>query len=159
MAKKQDTPAKVPSENPEVVTLKRQLEETTNLWKRALADYQNLQKRVQEEKSEFVKFSAKILIEKLLSVLDDLEKAQAHLKDQGLGLTLKKLEDVLKLEGVKKIDAVGAVGKDYDIQSMEAIVMEEGKEAGKVLAELRPGYTMHGAVLRPAQVKVSQKKK
>jgi molecular chaperone GrpE len=95
----------------------------------------------------------------LLSVLDDLEKAQAHLKDQGLGLTLKKLEDVLKLEGVKKIDAVGAVGKDYDIQSMEAIVMEEGKEAGKVLAELRPGYTMHGAVLRPAQVKVSQKKK
>ena len=40
---------------------------------------------------------------------------------------------------------------------MEAIVMAEAKEDGKVLEELRSGYTMHGAVIRPAQVKVSKK--
>lgn len=139
--------------DPRVDELKQELEECQNQWKRALADYQNLQKRVSEEKAEFVKFSAKTLIEKLLGVLDDLEKAQEHLKDPGLGLALKKMNDVLKQEGVEKLDVVG---KDYDIQTMEALMMEEGKD-GKVLKELRSGYTMHGAVLRPAQVTVGQK--
>jgi len=139
----------------QVAALTTQLESVTNQWKRALADYQNLDKRVEEERIDFVRYAAKNFIVRLLAIVDDFEKAQAHVKDQGLGLALKKLFELLKQEGVEKIDTLG---KEYDIHSMEALVTEEGKDDGKVLAELRSGYTMHGAILRPAQVKVSKKK-
>ena len=139
----------------QVAALTTQLESVTNQWKRALADYQNLDKRVGEERIDFVRYAAKNFIVRLLAIVDDFEKAQAHVKDQGLGLALKKLFELLKQEGVEKIDTLG---KEYDIHSMEALVTEEGKDDGKVLAELRSGYTMHGAILRPAQVKVSKKK-
>ena len=139
----------------QVAALTTQLESVTNQWKRALADYQNLDKRVEEERIDFVRYAAKNFIVRLLAIVDDFEKAQAHVKDQGLGLALKKLFELLKQEGVEKIDTLG---KEYDIHSMEALVTEEGKDDGKVLAELRSGYTMHGAILRPAQVKVRKKK-
>lgn len=144
------------TENTEKLTqLQTQLDECTNAWKRALADYQNLEKRVAEEKGDFVRFAAKNFIEKLLGIVDDLEKAQAHVKDEGLGLALKKLGDILKDEGVVKIETIG---KDYDIETMEAISTTTGKEDNKVVEEFQAGYTMHGAVLRAAKVKVSKKK-
>lgn len=139
----------------EAKELKDQLAECTQRWKRALADYQNLEKRTREERIEFVRFAAKNLIEKLLVVIDDLEKAQIHLKDQGLALALKKLEALLKEEGVERIETSG---KEYDIHTMEAIAIGEGEAENKVVEQLRTGYTMHGAVLRAAQVKVSKKK-
>lgn len=139
----------------QVEELKGQLDERTNAWKRALADYQNLEKRMTEEKRDFVRFAAKNFIEKLLGVIDDLEKADAHLKNQGLELALKNLQTLLIDEGVERIDTRG---KNYDIHTMEAISLVEGDKDNKVIEELRAGYTMHGSVLRPAQVKVSKKK-
>ena len=100
------------------------------------------------------KFLCKNLIEKFLPVIDDLEKAAVHIKDQGLSLALKKLATILENEGVKRIEAVG---KTYDVVSMEALSAEDGKEDNKVLEEYRAGYTMYGSVLRAAQVKVSKK--
>lgn len=140
----------------QIEALKKELTERSDAWKRALADYQNLEKRVSEEKQDFVRFAAKNFIEKLLNVLDDLEKAQAHLKDQGLELALKKIQTLLQEEGVERIDTKG---KSYDIQTMEAISIVEGDEDNKVIEELRAGYMMHGSVIRAAQVKVSKEKK
>ncbi len=138
----------------EIAELKEQLEEMTNRWKRAIADYQNQEKRMLIEKTEYIKFLSKNLIEKFLPVIDDLEKAAVHIKDQGLSLALKKLATILENEGVKRIEAVG---KTYDVVSMEALSAEDGKEDNKVLEEYRAGYTMYGSVLRAAQVKVSKK--
>lgn len=138
-----------------VSQLQEQLNEVSDRWKRAMADYQNLQKRVEQERNDFVRFAAKNFISKLLTVVDDLEKAHEHIKDQGLELALRKLHQILKDEGVEKFEVLG---KDYDIHTMEAITSVEGEEDNKVVAELRSGYRMHGAVLRPAQVAVSQKR-
>lgn len=135
--------------------LKRQLEEATGSWKRALADYQNLEKRTREEKSDFVKYAAKTFIVSLVGIVDDFEKAQVHLKDPGLELALKKLFDLFRAEGVERLTTIG---KDFDIHTMEAISSSQGEADNKVVEELRTGYTMHGSVLRPAQVKVSKKK-
>ena len=131
------TDPKIAELEKQVAALTIQLDERTNQWKRALADYQNLDKRVGEERIDFVRYAAKNFIVRLLAIVDDFEKAQAHVKDQGLGLALKKLFELLKQEGVEKIDTLG---KEYDIHSMEALVTEEGKDDGKVLAELRSGY-------------------
>lgn len=156
--KKQDI-KKEPEQNikqeAQIKKLQSEVEELTNKWKRALADYQNLEKRIKAEKYDFIKFAAKNFIEKLLSVVDDLEKAQTHLKDEGLGLTLKKLAELLAQEGVERI---GTVGKEFDILTMEAVSVVLGVEDNQVLEELRAGYTMHGSVIRPAQVAVSKKK-
>lgn len=141
--------------NSEVDTLKAQLEEVNQNWRRAIADYQNLVRRNNEEKSDFVRFAAKSFIEKLLSIVDDLEKAHLHLKDKGLELALKKLFDLLRQEGVQRIETKG---KEFDIETMEALTTVEGKEDNKVIEELRAGYSMHGSVLRAAQVAVSKKK-
>lgn len=141
--------------NSEIEELTRKLEEMTNHWMRAVADYQNLEKRVVGERIEYIKFLSKNLIKKFLPVLDDLEKAEVYLKDKGLELALKKLHVVLESEGVKRMETQG---KDYDVGSMEALSIDEGKEDNKVIEEYRAGYMIHGSVLRPAQVKVSKKK-
>lgn len=138
-----------------IVELEAQLTQMTNQWKRALADYQNLVRRTESNQKDFVQFAIKKFLEKILTAIDDLEMAQKHLKDQGLMLALKKLDDALKTEGLVKIDTKD---KEYDIHTMEAINIIEGDADNKVVIEHRPGYLLHGSVLRPAQVTVSKKK-
>lgn len=133
--------------------LQKQLEETTNNWKRALADYQNLEKRVAAEKEEVYKYANKDLILKLLPVLDSLEKLSDHLKDEGVNLTLKQFQDILSREGVKRIEALG---KNFNPEEMECIEVQPGEE-NKVLKEARAGYKIEDKIIRPTQVIVGKK--
>ena len=131
---------------------KKQLEELTKKWQRALADYQNLEKRVCLEKEEFAKFANSQLILKILPGLDSLEKAGQHLKDEGLKLALKQLTDELASSGLEKMQTLG---QDFDPEIMECLEVAEGEE-GKVLDEIRPGYKLNNRVLRVAQVRVGK---
>ncbi len=131
-----------------------QLAECETKYKRALADYQNLEKRVQSERREWIRSSNRDLILRLLPVLDTLELAQKHSQDQTLKVTYHQFLDLLKQEGVQKIQTEG---KEFNPHSMECIATENGEE-GKVLEELRPGYIMNEVVLRPAHVLVGKKK-
>lgn len=135
--------------------LKNQVEDFENKWKRALADYQNLEKRVESQKSEFAKCAAKDLILKLLLVGDTLNLAAKHLNEQGLDLAVKQFWQVLEGEGLQKIEVAG---KEFDPSEMECVDVIEGKTEGKVAEEIRPGYRLNGKVLRVAQVKVYKKK-
>lgn len=135
--------------------LKKQLEETTNNWKRALADYQNLEKRTREEKEEFGKYANRELILQLLPVLDTFEKLEAHLKDQSLSLAIKQFQDILARDGLERL---GVLGKDFNPGEMECVEVVEGDEENKVVGEIRAGYRLKGKVIRVAQVKVAKKK-
>ncbi len=132
----------------------KDLEIIENQLKRALADYQNLEKRVSLEKSEWIKISNKDLLLKLLPGLDSLILALKHTQDEGVKVSIKHFVDILENEGVKKIETVG---KNFDPNLMEAISTVEGEE-GKVVEELRAGYTISDNVLRPAQVIVGRNK-
>src|SRR3989338_10961611 len=123
--------------------------------KRALADYQNLEKRVEEERKLLSKLSASLLIEKLLPVLDNLEKAQIHLKDQGLEILIKQFEDILTQEGVEEIAAEGA---QFNPHYHEAIESQQGEQDNLVIKVLTKGYKIEDTILRPAKVIVSKKK-
>lgn len=129
--------------------------ELENKWKRALADYSNLEKRIDKEKESFVKFSNARLWEKLLPIIDDLELGQKHLDDQGLGLTLNKLKEVLKSENILEIRAEG---QSFNPYLMEAIEIIEGPK-DKVVEVLNKGYLLGEKVLRPAKVKVGNGQK
>lgn len=146
---------KVGSEGMDVAELEElhsKLEESESKYRRALADYHNLQKRVSEEKQDWVRSSNKELLLRLLPVLDTLELANKHINDQGLKVSINQFLDILKVEGVTKIKTVGEV---FDPHLMECVTTEEGEE-NKVLEELRSGYIMYDKVLRPAQVKVGK---
>ena len=123
-----------------------------NQLKRALADYQNLEKRVGEEKRDWILSANRQLLLRLLPVLDTLTMASQHVDNQGLQLSIKQFEDALKSEGVEKIETEG---KDFNPMLMECVVTEKGEE-GKVLSEIRAGYIMGDKVLRPAQVMVGK---
>ena len=119
---------------------------------RALADYQNLEKRVEREKDLFVKFANSILILKMLPILDNLERAQEHLKDQGIELVVKQFNDALISEGVTSISDAGG---EFNPELHEAVTHGTGEE-GKVTEVLEKGYKLGEKVIRPAKVKVGQ---
>lgn len=133
--------------------LSTQIELLTNNWKRAAADYQNLQKRIEKEKEEWFKFSNLVLLERLLGLLDDLERAQAHLKDSGLDMVLKKLKNIFLDQGLKEIEVT--VGGEFDPNFQECVEVVAG-ENQRVVQVLSKGYIMGERLVRPAKVKVSK---
>lgn len=127
--------------------------ELENQLRRTLADYQNLERRIEEERKLLSKLSAALLIEKLLPVLDNLENANVHLKDQGLDLVIKQFKDILNQEGVQEIEAQG---QEFDPKYHEAIDAEEGNEENRVVRVVTKGYKIEDKVIRPSRVVVSK---
>ncbi|MBI1982108.1 MAG: nucleotide exchange factor GrpE [Candidatus Levybacteria bacterium] len=136
----------------ETEELKQRIEDLENKYKRALADYQNLEKRAKEERSAWIKTANKELILQLLPVLDTLILADQHVPNEGLQLSIQQFISALKTEGVEKVETIG---KQFDPITMECIETLSGEE-GKVLEEVRFGYKLYDLVLRPAQVKVGK---
>lgn len=136
----------------QIKDLQDKIESLDNSWKRALADYNNLEKRTAEEKEHFLTLVKIQVMESFLPFFDNLEKIQEHSKDEGLELTLKDLQKVLKNTGVEEIEAEG---KDFNHNTMEAIEIQKG-EKNKVLKVIQKGYLINGILLRPAKVAVGQ---
>ena len=139
--------------NDETETLKGQLA-------RAMADYDNLRRRTDEEKSLWIKFSSQTIITKLLTILDMIESAQEHLKDQGLAIAVLEFKKVLDEEGVEEI--MPKVGDEFNHELHEAIESVEGDKKGKIAEVMVSGWKYKdlpagrqgGNVLRFAKVKV-----
>ena len=134
----------------EIKALQEKVSEMEGNWKRALADYKNLVERTNKEKKQFTEFANEILVLKMLAVYDSLEMLGKYNQDQGLILTIKQFEQVLKEEGLKEIEALG---KDFDTNEMEGIETVSG-EKDKVIEVLTKGFYLKEKILRPARVKV-----
>ncbi|HCX25570.1 TPA: nucleotide exchange factor GrpE [Candidatus Collierbacteria bacterium] len=131
-------------------TTKGSYQELENKYRRALADYQNQERRHQETSSTFIKMSNAGLIEKLLLNLDALQLAQTHLKDQGLQMVIDQFQSTFSEEGLSTIDSDG---KDFNPLTMDCIETVPGKK-DKVIETVSPGYFLFDKILRPAKVKV-----
>ena len=138
----------------EIEKLKQKAEECENSYKRALADYQNLQKRTSEERINWLKIANKDLLLRLLPILDTLMLAHKHTGSEEIKVGVNQFVDTLKAEGVTRIETVK---KDFDPEFMEALEVVEGED-GKVLDEVRAGFMIHDKLLRAAQVKVGKGK-
>ena len=123
---------------------------------RALADYDNLRKRVEREKEEFEKLANLKLVIRLLPVLDILRKAQAHLKDPGVEMTLRQFEEALTHEGIEEIKV--RQGDSFDPEIHEAIeTVANGKDRGKIIEVASSGWRFTGGpVIKHVQVRVSK---
>jgi len=135
----------------------KKIEELKNQLARALADYDNLRKRTENEKEEFVKIASLRLVIRLLPILDMLEEAQKHLRDSGIAITAKEFNDVLSQEGIEKIAA--GPGLKFDENVHEALESVEGGKDGEIAEVVLPGWKYKdGPVIRVAKVKVFGKK-
>ena len=137
----------------EIESLKQQIEEFKNKYLRALADYQNLEKRVDDERFELMKMANKNLLIKILPFLDNLEKAEIFIKDEGLKISKEHFLQILKEVGLEEINLLN---KDFDPNLAEAIDIVPGIEDNKVVEVLRKGYMYEGKIIRVVQVKVSK---
>lgn len=135
-------------------TIKQPAEDWKAKYLRALADYQNLERRNGEEWQEKQVRATQTIVSKFLPVADTLTKAADHLKNAGLDLAMKSFVDVLAEIGVEKLEVVGL---PFDPTVMECIEAVEG-EQNKVLDEVLPGYKYKGILLRAAKVKVGKMK-
>lgn len=129
--------------------------------KRALADYANLQRRIEQDKLQIADHLKSMFIVKLLPVLNNLEvslkvlakEASAGAR-QGLEISINQFKKILQDWGVEEIKTEG----EFDPQLHEAIEVVEGKEENKITQVLEKGYRLGDKILRPARVKVEKRK-
>ncbi len=138
----------------ELEIVRKERDEFKNKYLRALADYQNYERRVIEEKRQQSEELTANFVLKLLPFLDHLEKAEIFVKDQGLKMIKDKFYNILSELGLEETQMID---KPFDPHFAEAIEVIEGKEDNIVKEVLRKGYRYNGRVLRVAQVKVSKK--
>lgn len=129
-------------------------------WQRAKADFINYKKEEAKRFEEIAKYANAVLLEELVTVLDNFDMAiQAFQKtgpvDKGIYMIRAHLEDVLRKRGLARIEFSPPV--PFDANTMETIEAVDSPEpAGTVLEEVAPGYRLHDKILRPARVRVSR---
>ena len=158
----------VPEEDPSVsssaVGADERAEEYLADLRRLKAEFENYRKRVLREQTRTLELAAEPLVGKLLEVLDEFELALMAAESKpdfekflhGVELVYAKLSDILRSEGLERIEAEG---RPFDPEHHEALLQAEGETDGEpyVADVLRTGYTLKGRVIRPAGVKVARR--
>jgi len=146
----------------ELEELKRQLSEKQDRLLRALAEVDNVKRRTQRERDEYVRYANESLIRELLPVIDNFDRAleaaratgEAAKVVEGVTLIQRELLKVLERAGVTRYPALG---ERFDPNRHEATgrTVSASQPPDTVAVELAPGYMLNGRVLRPAQVVVA----
>lgn len=146
----------------ELVELRRERDSIYDRLLRQAAEFDNYRKRIERERKETFEYAAADLLQALLPIIDDFERALqaeaapgAETYRQGLEIILRELRELLRKCGVTPIEAVGA---DFDPHLHQAVAYEEAPDAreGEVIGEFRRGYRLGDRLLRPAMVKVAK---
>jgi len=149
-------------EGSELADLQRERDDYKDRWLRKGAEFDNYRKRVERERREQADQAVVDLLQELLLVVDDFDRALTVGGDEGgayrkgVELIHGKLHDLLRKQGVTAMDVLGA---DFDPNVHMAVMHEESPDhrEGEVIGELRRGYLIGDKLLRPAMVKVAKK--
>jgi molecular chaperone GrpE len=129
---------------------------------RLSAEFDNYRKRIERERRDTMERAAAGLIEELLPIVDDFERAlkaeadpAADVYREGISIIHRQLMELLARRGVTPLESLGA---DFDPHVHQAVAYEPspGHRDGEVIEELRRGYTLGDRLLRPAMVKVAR---
>lgn len=153
-ADKRDQSAK--ADQNEVEALKKDLDEMTELAKRAMADMQNLKRRQEEERKLLISMATIDLVRQILPVLDNLDRAKEHVPDKdsewfkGIEMSINQLHQIFENIGLKSFETVGQA---FNPDLHEALAQGPG-EKDIIIEELEKGYMLGERVIRHAKVKV-----
>lgn len=132
---------------------------------RKAADFENYKKRIENDIINITKFANEELIEKLLPILDDLERFLEHSKQEnatnnpffkGVELIYNKFYRILELQGLQKIDCVG---QQFDVNLHDALLVmpseDQNISPNTIIQEVEKGYKLHDKIIRHAKVIVA----
>lgn len=138
-----------------------QIEELTDKYKRTFAEFDNYRKRTEREMLQQKDFGARMVIEKILPIIDSFERGLATLSEEekqtpfadGMDKVYKQLAKAMDELGVTPIEAVG---KEFDPNFHNAVMQGEDEELGEniVSEEFLKGYMYRDSVVRHSMVKV-----
>jgi molecular chaperone GrpE len=157
-----DPPGEAEAAPDPVAELRRERDEFQDRWLRTTAEFDNYRKRIDRERREHADQAVVDVLESLLLVVDDFDRAltveagpEAEAYRKGVELIHAKFHDLLKKRGITAIDALGA---DFDPNVHQAVMHESSPDHrdGEVIGELRKGYRLGDKLLRPAMVKVAK---
>jgi molecular chaperone GrpE len=149
---------------PEKESCEEKLAEMEDKYLRLSAEFDNYRKRTLKEKMEMSRYAGEELLEKLLPIMDDFERANKSMEvtsecaaiKAGIDLIYCKLADFLKQEGVKEIESLN---KEFNVDLHDAVaiipVVEEDKK-GKIVEVLSKGYYLKDKVIRHAKVVIGE---
>ncbi|MDD2917160.1 MAG: nucleotide exchange factor GrpE [Candidatus Gracilibacteria bacterium] len=143
-------------ENGQMYQAEEELERLRGSLSRAQADYSNLLKRVERDKTDMTSFITANIIKKFLPTVDNLERALATVPadiaeqkwTEGIRATLQGLGKQLETMGVRSFESVG---HEVDTERHEVMSQAPGTE-GIIVTEFEKGYTLHDRVIRHAKV-------
>jgi len=139
------------------------IEELNDRLMRQMAEFDNFRKRSEREKSQMFEIGAKDIVEKILPVIDNMERGLATVSPevletdafaQGMEKVYKHFMTVLEQAGVKPIEAVGT---EFNPDFHNAVMHVEDEEVGEniVVEEFQKGYMYKESVVRHSMVKVA----
>ena len=147
----------------EISLLKKQVEEYKDKHLRLYADFDNFKKRNAKERLELILTAGKDVIQDLLPILDDFDRATKALENttdvaavkEGMAIIQNKLFKTLEAKGLKPIETIG---KDFNVEQQEAIteIQAAPEMAGKVIDEVEKGYYLNDKIIRFAKVVVGK---
>ena len=131
---------------------------------RLLAEFDNMRKRHERERSDLIKYAHEEVIVECLKLYDDLERSLLAFKSKegtdanlikGLEMVYNNMKEMMGKYEVKPIESVG---KPFDPNTQEVLMQQETTEFldGIVTEELEKGYTLDGKVVRTSKVKVAK---
>lgn len=129
-------------------------------YQRLLADFNNYKKREEKSKEDFKKFAVSGLVEKLLTVLDNFDRALKNADPEdpfvkGIIMTRDELLKILQKEGLEEIPSDNEL---FDPNVHQAVMTEESDtvKPNYIIETFQKGYKLNNRVIRPAMVKVSK---
>jgi molecular chaperone GrpE len=154
--------AETETKSDSVNELEKKHKQTLSQLTRLQADFENYKKRTQKEKEGIYRYAVEEFGEKLLPVIDNLDRAlESFEKDgcesdgylDGVRMVFNQLLDVLKEEGIEEIKAIG---EEFNPMYHHAVCMEavDGEQDDVIIEVFQKGYQIKDKVLRPAMVKV-----
>ncbi len=146
------------------VTLEQQLQNAQDKYTRLFAEFDNYKKRTSRERVELIQSAGKEVVSKLLTVLDDFDRALKAMETtqdvqgvkEGIDLVNNKFRKILEQEGLKEMEVIG---QPFDADLQEAITSIPAPSANlkdKVVDVIEKGYYLNDKVIRYAKVVVGK---
>ena len=152
------------SNDDEVEKLQAEIAELKDKHLRMIAEFDNFRRRNAKERIELVQTAGKDIIQSLLVVLDDVDRASKQLESttdikilkEGISLVFNKLRTIMQQKGLKAMDAVNEEFNPDLHEAITEIPAPNEKMKGKVIDMVEAGYYLNDKLIRHAKVVVGK---
>ena len=148
----------------ELDALKKEIEEQKEKFIRLYADFDNFKRRNAKERVELIQTAGKEVIQSMLEVLDDCERAEKQMNQstdlkqirEGIGLVFSKFRNVLQSRGLKEMKSIGETFNPDFHEAITEISVQDENMKGKIVDEVEKGYTLNDKIIRFSKVVIGK---